>query len=459
MRPAAPLASLAFGTVLGTALAAGPATAEPPVTTFALENGMQAVVIEDHRAPVVTHMVWYPVGAADEPWGVSGIAHFLEHLMFKGTDEIPEGAFSKIVAANGGSDNAFTSYDYTAYFQRIAADRLETVMRMEADRMVDLVISEDAVATERDVILEERNSRTENDPQALFSEQVSAALFQNHPYGVPVIGWRHEMEALDREDALAFYERYYAPDNAILVVAGAVDPEEVRRLAEIHYGPLAPSGRPPEARPQEPPQRAHRRVEMADPRVRQPYVYRIYATPSRGTGDTADAAALSILSSILGEGIQSRFAQALELGSKSAISTGSWYSASRRDMGVFAIYGVPAAGVDLAAIEAELDAELARIAADGPTDDELARVKRGIRADLIYAQDDQQSLARRYGVALSIGLTVEEIDAWPDRLMAVTAEDVARVAAAYLVPERAVTGTLTRTETSETDAAKTGEQG
>ena len=231
------------------------------VTEFTLDNGMDVVVIEDHRAPVVTHMVWYRVGSADEPHGTSGIAHFLEHLMFKGTDEIPDGAFSKIIAENGGQDNAFTSYDYTGYFQRIAVDRLDLVMKMEADRMVDVVITEDHVRTERDVILEERSTRTDNSPDGLFSEQMRAALFMNHRYGVPIIGWRREMEQLSLDDALTFYERYYAPDNAILVVAGDVTPEQVRELAEKHYGPLEPSGNPPDPRPQEPPQLAPRRID------------------------------------------------------------------------------------------------------------------------------------------------------------------------------------------------------
>ena len=268
---------LALAMVLAPALTpdlASVARAEPKVSDFRLANGMEVVVIEDHRAPVVTHMVWYRVGAADEPWGRSGIAHFFEHLMFKATGAIDDGAFSKIVAANGGSDNAFTSYDYTAYYQRIAADRLGLVMGMEADRMRNLVLTDAVIATERDVILEERSQRTDNSPQGLFAEQMSAALYLNHPYGVPVIGWRHEIEQLNLADAEVFYARYYAPDNAILVVAGDVTPAAVRALAETHYGSIQPSGPQPEARPQEPPQLAPRRLEMRDARVRQPFVRR-----------------------------------------------------------------------------------------------------------------------------------------------------------------------------------------
>ncbi|MEM9145203.1 MAG: pitrilysin family protein [Pseudomonadota bacterium] len=437
---------LLLASLLAPCLAVSPiatALAAPAVASFTLENGLRGVVITDNRAPVVTHMVWYPVGSADEPQGKSGIAHFLEHLMFKGTDEIPEGAFSKIIAENGGRDNAFTSYDYTGYFQRIASDRLELVMRMEADRMRDLAFTEAVAETEREVILEERNQRTENSPQALFSEQMNAALFQNHRYGIPIIGWRHEMEGLTRADALAFYERYYAPDNAVLVVAGDVEPAEVERLARLHYGPLEPSGRPPESRPKEPPHRAARRMTMQDPRVRQPYVMRQYLVPSRGSDDPSKAASLVILAQILGSGITSRFSEQLELGQKIAIDTGAWYSATARDATDFTIYAVPAAGIGLADVEAGLDAVLATMAETGPTEAELARIKRKIRASYIYAEDSQATLARRYGGALSAGLSLEEIAAWPEVLEAVTVQDVRAVAQTYLVPARSVTGWLT----------------
>src|SRR6056297_2059317 len=243
------------------------ATAEE-VTSFALDNGMEVVVIEDHRAPVVVHTVWYRVGAADESPGKSGISHFLEHLMFKGTETLGPGEFSDVVAANGGTDNAFTSFDYTAYFQRVAADRLDLMMEMEADRMVNLQLSQEDISTERDVIIEERNQRVENSPGALFREQRRAAQYLNHRYGIPVIGWRHEMEALDLDDALDFYSTHYAPNNAILVVAGDVTPEGVRALAEKHYAPIpANKDLPPRDRPQEPPQLAERRMEMKDARV------------------------------------------------------------------------------------------------------------------------------------------------------------------------------------------------
>lgn len=421
------------------------ALAAPPVTDFTLDNGLEVVVIEDHRAPVVTHMVWYRVGSADEPPGKSGIAHFLEHLMFKGTDEIPDGAFSKMVAAEGGTDNAFTSYDYTGYFQRIAADRLDKVMRMEADRMRNLRITEDHIAAERAVIIEERNLRTDNSPEALFGEQLRAAQYLNHHYGIPIIGWRHEMEELGLEDAQSWYDRYYAPDNAILVVAGDVTPEEVRDLAEKFYGPIAPSGNPPDPRPQEPPQLAARHLEMSDPRVGQDYMTRSYLVPAYDPDIPQQSAALSVLARIMGDGLGSRLAKSLEIEQKIAISTGAWYSSQSRDPTTFTLYGVPAEGVELQQIEAAIDAELARMVESGPSEEELERAKNVVRADYIFAEDSQFGLARNYGAALSMGFGVQDVQDWPDFIAAVTAEEV-RDAAASLVIEHSVTGYLTGDE-------------
>ena len=422
------------------------ATAEPPVTYFQLDNGMDVVVIEDHRVPVVTHMVWYRVGAADEPRGVSGIAHFLEHLMFKGTDEIPDGAFSKIIAANGGQDNAFTGQDYTGYFQRIAADRLDLVMKMEADRMTDLVITEEHVAKERDVILEERSTRLDNSPSALFQEQLQASLYLNHPYGLSVSGWRHEMASLSRDDALEFYRLYYAPDNAILVVAGDVTPEQVRALAETHYGPIPAAGIERAERPQEPPQRAPRRVEMSDPRVGQPYMARYYLVPAYDPQDPITSAALMIGARVLGDGVGSRLSRALQVEQKISIGAGAAYSPQSRDDTTFTLYGVPSEGHTLEQIEEALDRELASFIESGPTQEELERVKRTMRASRIFAQDSQGSLARNYGAALSLGFTVSDVQNWPDVVEAVTAEDVMRALKTHLSIEASVTGYLRREE-------------
>lgn len=429
---------------------AAPALAED-VTSFTLDNGLDVVVIEDHRAPVVVQMVWYRTGSSDEPRGKSGIAHYLEHLMFKGTDEVASGEFSQIVTRQGGSDNAFTSYDYTAYFQRVAADRLDLMMKMEADRMRDLRLPEDEVKTELSVILEERNQRTDSSPGALLSEQMRAAQYLNHPYGIPIIGWRHEMEGLTRQDALDFYARHYAPNNAILVVAGDVTPDQVRALAETHYGPLAPSDAvTPRDRPQEPPQLSPRRLTLADERVSEPYVTRTYLAPERDPGDQKKAAALVYLAALLGgNGTTSVMARALQFDQKVAVYTSAYYDGSSVDDGTFGFVVVPLPEVSLADAEAALDKVIADFIATGPDPAAFERIKTQIRAADIYARDDAEGLARRYGEALATGLTVEDVKAWPQVLAEVTPEDVKAIAAEVLDTRRSVTGWLMRDDKTE----------
>ena len=435
------------GALIALALAL-PAAAEP-VTSFTLDNGLNVVVIEDHRAPVVVQMIWYRVGAADEPPGHSGIAHFLEHLMFKGTDTVGPNQFSAIVEAQGGDDNAFTSWDYTAYFQRVAADRLPLVMEMEADRMRNLRLLPEDVDTEREVILEERAQRTDSNPGALLTEQMRAAQFQNHPYGIPIIGWRHEMEQLSREDALEYYERFYAPNNATLVIAGDVEPEDVKALAEEHYGPIAPSeGIGPRERPQEPPQLAERRITLADERVSEPYIFRTYLAPERDPGTQKDAAALTVLAELLGgSGQTSVLPRALQFDSQTAVYSAAFYDGSSIDDATFGLIVVPAPGISLETAEAEMDRVIADFLKTGPDPAALERIRTQVRAGDIYSRDDVNALARRYGEGLSIGLSLDDIESWDEALAAVTAEDV--MAAAEMVFDRrnAVTGWLTKPAT------------
>lgn len=436
-----------LGAGLGLALALTlPAAADEPVTTFTLDNGLKVVVIEDHRAPVVVQMIWYRVGAADEPPGHSGIAHFLEHLMFKGTEKVAPNAFSGIVEAQGGDDNAFTSWDYTAYFQRIAADRLDLVMEMEADRMRNLRLTQDDVDTERQVILEERAQRTDSDPGALLMEQMRAAQYMNHPYGIPVIGWRHEMEQLSREDALSYYERFYAPNNATLVIAGDVEPEEVRVLAEKHYGPLEPSeGIVPRERPQEPPQLSERRLVLEDERVSEPYVFRTYLAPERDPGDQKMAAALTVLAELLGgSGQTSVLARALQFDRQVAIYTSAFYDGTSIDDGTFGLAVVPAPDVSLETIEADMDRVLAEFLEKGPDPAALERIRTQVRASEIYARDSVENLANRYGKELSVGLTPADIEGWDEAISAVTEADVMEAARLVLDRRNAVTGWLTR---------------
>ena len=414
------------------------------VSTFNLDNGMEVVVIEDHRAPVVVHMMWYRAGSADEKPGVSGVAHFLEHLLFKATDTMEAGEFSRTVAANGGSDNAFTSHDYTAYFQRVASDRLELMMKMEADRMVNLRLTEADILTEREVIIEERNQRTENDPGALFGEQANAALYMNHRYGVPIIGWRHEMETLELEDTLEYYEQFYAPNNTILIVAGDVTPEEVKELSERHYGPLAANpDLEPRARPQEPLHNAERRILLEDPRVAQPYVRRSYIAPERDSEDQKTAAALMLGANLLGDGQTSFMSQKLQFGEKIAVFASAFYRGTSLDDASFTTVVVPVEGVSLKDAEAAMDRVIAEFM-ETPIDlDHLNRIKRAMRASEIYAKDNVQGLANRFGRALTSGLKVKDILAWPDVVEGITEDDIKTAMRDVFNKKSSVTGWLT----------------
>jgi zinc protease len=424
-------------------LAALPARAQETVTDFTLDNGMQVVVVEDHRAPVVTHMVWYRAGSADEPAGKSGIAHFLEHLMFKRTENLAPGEFSKVVTAQGGRDNAFTSFDYTAYFQRVASDRLELMMQMESDRMVNLRLTEEDILTEREVIIEERNQRTENNAGALFREQRSAAQFLNHRYGVPIIGWRHEMETLNMEDALSFYEEFYAPNNAILVVSGDVEPDEVRVLAEKYYGVLpANPDLKPRSRPQEPPQTSARRMVFHDARVAQEYVTRTYLAPERDAGDQREAAALTLLASILGDGPTAVLPRELQFGTQQAVYTSAFYGGMSLDDTTFGLVIVPSQGISLQEAEDAMDATVAQFIKDGVDEDHLKRIKMQIRAAQIYARDSAESVGNRYGRALTSGLTVQDVQDWPDILQSITGEEIVAAAERVFKAEYSVTGWL-----------------
>ena len=415
--------------------------------TFTLSNGMRVVVVGNHRVPVVTHMVWYGVGSADEGPGESGIAHFLEHLMFKGTKKREPGEFSKILARNGGRENAFTSTDYTAYFQTVAVDRLEMVMEMEADRMTNLRLTEQGVATEKAVVLEERRSRTDNNPGSILREQVNAAMFLNYPYRRPVIGWAHEIEALSLKSVMAFYKKWYAPGNAILVVAGDITAAKLKPLAEKYYGRIPAPPPMARVRPAEPPQSASRRLTLKDARVRQPAWSRTYLAPSYLTGETGHAYALEVLADIFGAGATSRLYRSLVVENKIAVSAGSHYDPDARGPGRFSLYAAPKPGVSMEALEKAMEAELTKILTEGVSASEVARAKKRLRAQAVYARDSLQGGARTLGAALAIGMTVEDVEAWPDRIGAVTAHQVNAAAKAVLKEGRSVTALLLRKKT------------
>jgi len=413
------------------------------VIDFKLDNGLTVVVIQDHRAPVVTHMVWYRNGSADDPPGKSGIAHFLEHLMFKGTKTHPKGAFSEAVAEIGGQENAFTGNDYTAYFQRVAKEHLGTMMEFEADRMTGLVLTDEVVAPERDVVMEERRMHCDADPGSQLNEAVQAALFTHHPYGVPIIGWGHEIEGLGREDALAYYHRFYTPENAILIVAGDVEPDEARRLAELHYGKIPPRGAAPERRrPREPQAVARRLVTVNDEKVEQPSWQRCYITPSQTTAAPGEAEALEVLAHLLGGGQTSLLYRALVVDSKQAVAAGAYYMGSALDDTRFYLYAMPTPEVSLPTLDAAVDKVLAKFIADGIDHEALDRAKTRLIAEAIYAQDSQAMLARWYGGSLATGQSIKDIQGWPARIEEVTGEAILAAAAKWLDRRRAVTGYL-----------------
>jgi zinc protease len=429
----------------GAASAARAATG-PDVTQFTLGNGLQVVVIPDHRAPVVTHMIWYKVGAADETPGKSGLAHFLEHLMFKGTEKNPGDTFSQDVAEIGGQENAFTASDYTGFYQRVPREHLKEMMAFEADRIEGLVLTDAVVRPELNVVLEEQNMRVANNPSARLGEQMDAALYLNHPYGRPVIGWRHEIEKLDRDEALAFYQRFYTPNNAIVVVAGDVTADEVKADAEDTYGKIPPRvAIGPRVRPTEPVQDAPRTVTLADPRVEQPSVNRLYLVPSDTTAKPGESEALDVLGQVLGSGPNSRLYRTLVIDKGVALTAGAYYSGTALDYGRFSVYASPKPGTSLHDVEAAVDAVLGDVIDHGITADELDTAKNRLIAEAVYAQDNQATLARWYGEALATGESVDMVRGWPDRIRAVTADAVQAAARQWLDRRRSVTGYLVQT--------------
>ncbi len=416
---------------------------------FALDNGMQVVVLPNHRAPIVHHMVWYKVGAADEAPGKSGIAHLLEHLMFKGTEENPRDTYSQFVVRHGGAENAFTSNDQTAYHQTIAKEHLPEIMAMEADRMTHLVLKEAEFTSERSVVIEEREQRIGNNPSAKLGEAMTAALYQNHPYGKPVIGWRHEIEGLTREDVLAFYDHWYGPQNAILVVAGDVEPEAVFEMAKSTYGQVAPTAPAVERlRPKEPPQYGQRRVLIEDETVGTSQLLIRYLAPTMVKSDAdlfgegADPVALTVLAYILGGDTTTRLNRRLVEEEKIAVAAGAYYDPNGLDYSGFSAYIVPAPGGDLEAAEAALTRELDLLLSDGVSEDEVATAVRRMTVELVYEQDSLTTGARIIGRALSVGGQLEDVQSYAKRLSGVTKEQVEAAAKAVLKKKQTVVAIL-----------------
>jgi zinc protease len=402
-------------------------------TTFTLDNGLQVVVVTNRRAPIVTQMLWYKVGSADDPRGRSGLAHVTEHLMFKGTPEHPDGEFSDIVARLGGEENAFTSYDYTGYYQTVAREHLERIMALEADRMQNLKLEASDVKTESRVVVQERKQRVENSPDGKLGEMATASLFLHHPYGTPVIGWAHELTQITQADAERFYDRWYAPNNAVLIVAGDVTADAVKPLAKEHYGDIPRADVPERDRVQEPEQTAPRRVSLESAQVNQPSLTIRYLAPSYRTAeDESTPYALQVLSELLGSGPTSRLYRELVVNQELAVSAGSWYSPSRWDTTSLGLYVSPRPGTPLDKVEAALRAEIADVLDNGVSAEEVQEAKDRLRADVAYARDDITTAPRVLGRALVTGQSIQDVESWPERIADVTVAEVEAAAKAVL---------------------------
>lgn len=418
------------------------AAAEEKIADFTLKNGLEVIVIPNHRVPAVSHMLWYRIGASDDPSGKSGLAHFHEHLMYKGTQHYKSGEYSEIIARHGGQQNAFTGHDATSYYIDISKDQLPLAMQLEADRMRPLTVSDEEAVKEKQVIIEERRLRIENNPTALLSEQMDAALFRNHPYHWPVIGWMEEMEGLSKADVLKFHQTYYHPNNAILIVSGDVTASEMKALAEKYYGPLPSAPLPKRHWNDEPPHIAAVTLALTHQNVREPGWYRDYAAPSLAYGNKAQALPLFVLAQVLGGGKTGRLYRALVEEQKLASSVDASYDGFNLGPAEFSLSVTPLPGVAMEKIASAVEAEIARLEKDGMSDAELARAKTQLKAESIYARDGLSSMARVMGWIRIAGLNSDYFEQWPQRIDRITAEQVLAAAKDSLQPERSVTGLL-----------------
>ncbi len=421
------LAALSFA---GAATATAPA---PPAATYerTLSNGMRVIVKEDRRAPTVVHMVWYRIGAMDETDGTSGVAHVLEHMMFKGTRHLKPGQFNEKVAAAGGRDNAFTSLDYTAYYQQVPVGRLDQMMALEADRMVNLIVDPEEFAREIKVVMEERRMRTEDKPHALVHEALMATAFQEHPYRRPIIGWMTDLENMTAEDARDWYRSWYAPNNAYLVVIGDVDKDEVFRLAEKSYGKIPRRTLPARKPRAEPGQTGIKRLTVKAP-AKLPYLAMAWKVPElRNASKDRDPFALEVLAGVLDGHDAARFAKSLIRGSKIAVSAGASYDGTVRGEALFFLDGTPTEGRTVAELEQALRGEVERVKTEGVSPDELARVKTQIIAGQVYKRDSMFAQAMELGGVEAAGLNWRDLDTIIERLRSVTPEEVQEVARKY----------------------------
>ena len=409
-------------------------------TRFVLENGLELVVIEDHRRPVVAHFIYYRVGSMDEEPGKTGLAHFLEHLMFKGTANIETGAFSSLVTKYGGRDNAFTAKDHTAYFQVVSSDKLGEMMEMEADRMNNLSFDDAIARSELAVVLEERLSRVENRPAGILYETLNAALYLSHPYRRPVIGWKPEISALTRADAMKFYRTWYKPNNAIVVISGDVRPEDALALAKVSYGKIPGGSLPSKQIFHEPEHTSPRRVIHEDTRVRQSSFQRLYLAPAYN-GRAREPYALDVLAEVLG-GETGTIYKALVIQAKKALNATFWYDGSGRDFGSSGIYALPLPGISLDTLEKEIQKVIEDLLQNGIAETEVEAAKNRLLAEAIFARDSLEGPARIVGDSLINGSTIDDVEAWPTRIQAVTKLEVDKAAKSLFRLERSATGWL-----------------
>jgi zinc protease len=414
-----------------------------PFTQTTLANGLQLIVIEDHRSPIVFHAIGYKVGAADQPPGKTGLAHFFEHLLFKATKNHPAGEFDRLMDENGAQKNAFTTQDITMFWERSGKDLLPLLMDIEADRMQNLILTDEVVATELKVVQEERRQRTDSDPGALLSEQMDAALYTVHPYGKPVVGLPEDVAKLNRSDAEAFYRAHYVPKNAIVLVVGDVKQDEVKALAEKYYGPLTNAAQLPDApHSVEPAGTAARSITFSDERVPSPSWTRKYLAPSFGATTAQQSAALDLLGVILGGTTQSRMSQSMVFGDKSATSAGAGFNGDQKDSGYFQIFVQLAQGIAIEQIAKNVDGLIADLANKGPTQAELDEARQQAVADYVYALDQPVSFGRMVGIGLADGVPKDRILNRDKSYAMVTIEDVKQAAQSVLKIENSVTGIL-----------------
>lgn len=445
-----PVSRRLWTAILLLALTPQPARAnEQPIEHFTLKNGMEVYVLPNPRVPAVNHTLWFKVGSADDPPGKSGLAHYHEHMMFQGTAQHGKGEYSQIIARNGGRENAFTSYDTTGYYVSIAKEKLPLVMELEADRIAHLIPGPEDALKEREVIIEERRARIENNPGALFDEQLDAALLLNHPYRLPVIGWMHEMQTLSLQDVMNFHSRYTQAGNAILVLTGDITVQEAKALAEKYYGALPAGEKPDRHWKSEPSSRTERVLTMRHADVKQPGWTLRFLAPTLVAGDTAQALPLTVLSYILGGGRTSRLYQSLVVEQKIATEAASGYNAFSIGPTALGIDVTPAAGQAMAAMRPAVRRELDKIAREGVTAQELSRAKTLLKADAIYGREGLQEMGQIIGWMLVIGLPADMFNRWPAMIDAVTAEQISQAAKAVFKDESSVEGWLLPGEAHE----------